>query len=233
MKVSIIIPVFNEEKTVSQIIKKVSDASLPQGFTKEIIVVNDASTDRTLQLIPKSSCILISHSRNLGKGAAVRTGLNHAAGAVILIQDADLEYDPRDYLKLLTPFTNANTRVVYGSRLINYPLRLFGPGKTPLPVHWLANHLLTLLTNLLFHRSVTDMETCYKAIRRDVFLSLRLRSNRFDIEPEITAKVLKRGLKIIEVPVKVHPRSYAQGKKIGWRDGFIAVWTLLKYRFVD
>ncbi|TSC88377.1 MAG: Glycosyltransferases involved in cell wall bioproteini [Microgenomates group bacterium Gr01-1014_16] len=233
MKVSIIIPVFNEQKTIAQILKRVFAARIPSGFIKEIIVVNDASTDRTLAFIPKSSCILISHPQNLGKGAAIRTGLNHATGDVVLIQDADLEYDPRDYLKLLTPFKNVDTRVVYGSRLINYPLRFYGPQKTPMPVHWLANHFLTLLTNLLFNRSVTDMETCYKAIRRDVFLSLRLKSNRFDIEPEITAKILQRGIKIIEVPIKVNPRSYAQGKKIGWRDGLIAVWTLIKYKFVD
>lgn len=233
MKVSIIIPVYNESNTISQLLKRVFSAQLPLGFTKEVIVVNDASTDRTPQFIPKSKCKLISHSQNLGKGAAIKTGLKHATGEVVLIQDADLEYDPNDYPKLLAPFKNTNTRVVYGSRLINYPLKFYGPQKTPMPIHWLANHLLTLLTNILFNQSVTDMETCYKAIKRDVFLSLHLKSNRFDIEPEITAKLLKRGIKIHEIPVQVKPRSYAEGKKIGWRDGLIAIWTLLKYRFVD
>lgn len=233
MKVSIIIPVYNEYNTISQLLKRVFAASLPSGFTKEIIVVNDASTDSTLKFIPKSKCKLISHPRNLGKGAAIRTGLNHATGDVVLIQDADLEYNPKDYSKLLKPFANTNVQAVYGSRLINYPLRLFSPGKTPMPLHWLANHLLTLLTNILFNQPVTDMETCYKAIRRDVFLSLNLKSNRFDIEPEITAKLLKRGIKIHEIPIQIKPRSYAEGKKIGWRDGLVAIWTLLKYRFVD
>lgn len=233
MKVTIIIPVYNESNTISQLLKRVFSAQLPSGFIKEVIVVNDASTDHTLRFIPKSKCKLISHSQNMGKGAAIKTGLKHATGEVVLIQDADLEYDPNDYPKLLKPFTNAQTQVVYGSRLVNYPIHFFGPDKTPMPIHWLANRLLTLLTNLLFNQSVTDMETGYKAIRRDVFLSLNLKSNRFDIEPEVTAKLLKRGIKIHEIPIQVKPRSYAQGKKIGWRDGLIAIWTLLKYRFVD
>ncbi|KKU80296.1 MAG: Glycosyl transferase family 2 [Candidatus Amesbacteria bacterium GW2011_GWA2_47_70] len=196
MKVSIIIPVYNEEKTISAILEKVRQSKLPAGFTKEIIVVDDASTDSTLKKIKnlnlKLKLRLITHSVNRGKGAAILTGLSKSTGDLVLIQDADLEYDPADYVRLLEPFKNKNVQVVYGSRLLNYPLKLFGKHKTPMPIHLIANKFLTHLTNFLYGHKVTDMETCYKVMR-----------------------------------------SYAQGKKIGWQDGLIAIWTLIKYRFVD
>ena len=236
MKVSIIIPVYNEEKTISAILEKVRQSKLPAGFTKEIIVVDDASTDSTLKKIKnlnlKLKLRLITHSVNRGKGAAILTGLSKSTGDLVLIQDADLEYDPADYVRLLEPFKNKNVQVVYGSRLLNYPLKLFGKHKTPMPIHLIANKFLTHLTNFLYGHKVTDMETCYKVMNRKLMVSLSVKANRFDFEPEITAKILKKGISIVEVPIKVKPRSYAQGKKIGWPDGLIAIWTLIKYRFV-
>ena len=152
---------------------------------------------------------------------------------MVLIQDADLEYDPHDYFQILKHFSDPSVKAVYGSRLTNYPLNLFGPNKTPMPVHLVANRFLTFLRNILYGSSLTDMETCYKAIDRDLLMSLHLQAKRFDFEPEVTAKILKKGTKITEVPIKVSPRSYDQGKKIGWRDGLSAVLTLLRYRFTD
>lgn len=231
MKVSIVVPVFNEENTIARILAKIAKAKLPKGFNKEIIIVDDASTDKTNKILSKKRHI--KHEVNRGKGAAILSGLAIASGDLILIQDADLEYSPKDYIRLLEPFKNKKVKAVYGSRLINYPLKLFGKNKTPLPIHLLANKFLTFLTNLLYGNAVTDMETCYKIIDRKLMVSLKLRANRFDFEPEVTVKLLKKGIKIVEVPIKVRPRSYAQGKKIGWKDGFVAIWTLLKFKFVD
>jgi len=235
MKVSIIVPVFNEGKTVGLILDKVASAKLPPGFTKEIIVINDGSTDNTTNVLRASKITFktVNHPVNRGKGAAVKTGISQSRGDVVLIQDADMEYNPEDFVRLLQPFLDKRTTAVYGSRFIDYPLKLFGKNKTPLPFHWLANKGLTFLVNLLYGNFVTDMETCYKVIRRDTLVLLDLQANKFDIEPEITAKILKKGIKIIEVPIKVKPRNYDQGKKIGWKDGIAAIWTLFKYRFVN
>lgn len=235
MKVSIIVPVYNEAKTIRQILSRVEQVKFPKGITQEIIIVDDGSFDNTLAEIEKlkSKRRLIQHHKNLGKGAAVRTGIRHATGDVILIQDADLEYNPQDFPALLTPFSDSKIQVVYGSRLMNYPLVLFGKNRTPLPLHWLANKVLTVVTNMLYGQNITDMETGYKVVRRSLINSLHLSSRRFDIEPEITAKILKKGITIHEVPIRVQPRTYAQGKKIGWHDGLAAVWVLVKYRIVE
>ncbi len=234
MKLSIIIPAYNEEKTINEIISQVKKVKLPKGITKEIIVVNDASKDTTLELLGKIKDItIISHKVNQGKGAALNTGFKKAAGDIILIQDGDLEYNPQDYPKLLAPILNRKAKVVYGSRLKHYPLRLFGPKKTPLVLHFLGNKFLTFVTRLLYGNEVTDMETCYKVFTKEVIKPLTIVSKRFDFEPEITAKILKRGYKIYEVPIKVTPRGYEEGKKITWKDGFMAIWTLVKYKFVD
>ncbi len=235
MKVSIVIPVYNEAATLGAVIRRVLHTPLPYGFTREIIVVDDASTDGSGKIIEKfkTKLTLVSHAVNQGKGAAVASALVKSSGDVILIQDADLEYHPKYYTSLLRPFINSQVKVVYGSRLMNYPLQLFGKDKTPMPFHLLANRFLTFLTNLLYGISVTDMETGYKVISASLLRSLHLKSKRFDLEPEITAKILKKGIDILEVPIRVTPRTYSQGKKISWTDGLIAVWTLVKYRLLD
>jgi dolichol-phosphate mannosyltransferase len=235
MKLSIIIPVYNEEKTIEEILRQVSAVKLP-GVDREIIVVDDSSNDKSkekIQNIQLKGIKLIIHKENQGKGAAVVTGIKKSKGDIILIQDADLEYDPNDYPKLLKPIMSGKAEVVYGSRLKNYPLRFTGKKKTPLITHYLGNRFLTFITNVLYGNDLSDMETCYKVFRREVVKGIEIKAKRFDFEPEFTAKIMKRGIKIHEVPIKVKPRGYDEGKKITWKDGFIAVWTLLKYRFVD
>ncbi len=236
MKLSIIIPVYNEEKTVSQIIQKVLAVKFPNNIQKEIVIVDDGSSDKTPQILRqlhKPGIKVLIHSHNRGKGAALRTGFTAATGDLVIIQDADLEYDPQDFTRLLEPIIQGKEKVVYGSRFINYPLRLWGEQKTVMPTHWLGNKLLTLLTNLMYGGAVTDMETCYKLISKKVLDQLDLKSNRFEIEPEITAKILKRGYRIYEVPIKVNPRTHAEGKKISWKDGITALKTLIRYRFTN
>jgi dolichol-phosphate mannosyltransferase len=240
MKLSIIIPAYNEEKTINELISRVTKVKLPKGITKEIIVVNDASKDSTKLKVQRAKLELklpdlklVNQTINQGKGAALATGFKHATGDIILIQDADLEYDPEDYPKLIAPIISGKSKVVYGSRLKHYPLRLFGSKKTPLVLHYLGNKFLTFVTRVLYGKEVTDMETCYKVFTKEVIKPITIESKRFDFEPEITAKILKKGYKIYEVPIKVSPRGYEEGKKITWKDGFMAVWTLIKYKFFD
>jgi dolichol-phosphate mannosyltransferase len=233
MKLSVIIPVYNEEETVSEIIRKVKKVSLPR-IEKEIVVVNDASSDGTANVLKKIKGIkTFHHKKNKGKGAALKTGISKSTGDIIIIQDADLEYDPNDYKKLLEPILDKKAVVVYGSRLKNYPLRFAGKKKTPLITHYLGNKFLTFVTNFLYGEAVTDMETCYKVFKKEALDGVGIEAKRFEFEPEITAKMLKRGHKIHEVPIKVDPRGYDEGKKITWKDGFVAVWTLIKYKFID
>lgn len=238
MKLSIIIPVYNEEKTIEQILERVAKVKVPNGIGKEIIVVDDGSTDKTKKVlsesqIPNPKFQILKHQKNQGKGAAVRSGLKVATGDFVIIQDADLEYNPKDYEKLLAPVIQDNIQVVYGTRLVNYPLKFSGKNKTVMPVHLIANRFLTALTNLLYGSHLTDMETCYKLFNRQVLKNISIKSNRFDFEPEITAKILKQKIPIIEVPIKVKPRTYKEGKKISWIDGLVAIWTLFKYKFTD
>jgi len=233
MKLSVIIPVYNEEATVIELINRVKKVKLNK-VEKEIIVVDDGSIDKTSKLLESIKSIkIISYERNKGKGFAVRTGVNKATGDILLIQDADLEYDPNDYAKLLKPILEKKTKVVYGSRLKKYPLVFTGKNKTPLPFHLVANKLLTALTNLLYGSKLTDMETCYKVFTKEVARSIKLMSNGFEIEPELTAKILKKGNKIYEVSIKVSPRGYTEGKKITWRDGLKAIYYLIYYRFIN
>ena len=227
MNLSIVIPVYNEVKNIEQIIQRVQSTNLAQ----EIIIIDDGSGDGTrnaLQKLSEQNTVrVILHERNQGKGAAVVTGLRAAKGDILLIQDADLEYDPRDYPTLLRPIEEGLADVVYGSRFLGAPHRV------TMFWHMVANRLLTLMTNILYNTILTDMETGYKVFRREVIDGMHIRAKRFDFEPEFTAKVLKRNYRIFEVPISFNPRDYSQGKKIKLRDAFEAVWTLLKYRFMD
>lgn len=224
MKLSIIIPVYNEGETIGEIIRQVKTA---KGFDKEIIVVDDGSTDETSKVIKDiKDIIVIRHQKNQGKGAAIRTGIAKAGGDYLLIQDADLEYDPQDILKLLEPIKQGKAEVVYGSRFT-------GPRRNMFFWHWMGNQLLTLLTNMLYNTTLSDMETCYKLIPTALVKSLRLRAKRFEFEPEVTAKILKKGIRIWEVPISYAGREYHEGKKISWKDGIPALWTLIKYRFTN
>ncbi|OQA93044.1 MAG: Undecaprenyl-phosphate 4-deoxy-4-formamido-L-arabinose transferase [Microgenomates group bacterium ADurb.Bin219] len=236
MILTILIPAYNEKRTVKEIIGRVEEALLPTRWGKEIIIVDDNSKDGTSEEIKKlkgNNIKKLFHRKNLGKGAAIRTGLKEARGDVLLIQDADLEYDPQDYSRLLAPIIAGKTKVVYGSRLKTLELVFFGKNKTPLPLHYLANRFLSFLTNLLYGSKLTDMETCYKMMTKEIYQDLNLVSNRFEVEPEITAKILKKGEKIFEVPIETKPRDYQEGKKIKARDAFWAIATLVKFRFTS
>jgi glycosyltransferase involved in cell wall biosynthesis len=226
MKVSVVIPAYNEEKTIEEILRRV----VAEKIADEVIVVDDGSTDGTRHTLKSLDgngtirAILLEH--NQGKGAALRTGIEQARGDVIIIQDADLEYNPKDYPALLEPIQDGIADVVYGSRFLG------GPRRPIMFWHMIANKLLTLLTNLLYNTILTDMETGYKVFRREVIQGMNLKAKRFDFEPEFTAKVLKKKVRVFEVPITFNPRDYKEGKKIGMKDAFAAVWTLLKYRFI-
>jgi glycosyltransferase involved in cell wall biosynthesis len=224
-RLSVIVPVFNERNTVAEILRRMRRVQLPVEL--EIIVVNDASsdgTDKVLAALEDSTVRVVHHPTNQGKGAAIRTGMQHARGDLLLVQDADLEYDPEDWPKLLAPIMRGKSRVVYGSRFT-------GERKDMLPLHWIGNRFLSLVTNVLYGTTLSDMETCYKLFDRSILAGITIEADRFDFEPEITAKVLRRGHRIYEVPISYAGREYDEGKKITWRDGFAALWTLVKYRF--
>jgi len=223
---SIVIPVYNEKNTIQKIVDLVEAVKLVDGIDKEIIIVDDGSTDGTRDILSKIvGHKIVLHEKNKGKGAAVRTGLKEAGGDYILIQDADLEYDPEEYVLLLKPILNGRADVVYGSRML-------GSHTATHFYYYLGNKLVTFITNLLYNSSITDMETCYKVFRREVIKNIELESNRFNIEPEITAKVLKKH-RIYEVPISYSARGFDEGKKISWKDGLSAILTLIKYRFSD
>jgi len=233
LTLSVIVPVFNERVTVRRLLDKVRAVPL----RKEIVVVDDGSTDGTRDLLrqieaewgddPQNRLLVILHEQNAGKGAAVRTGIAHVSGEITLVQDADLEYDPAEYPQLIAPILDGHAEVVFGSRFLS------GPHRVLFFWHTMGNRLLTLLSNFFTDLNLTDMETCYKVFRTDVLKRIRLVSDRFGIEPELTAKVARLGCRVYEVPISYHGREYWEGKKIGWQDGFVAVWTILKFAYVD
>ena len=228
-RVSVVVPVFNEAGTIREILDRVRE----RGRADQIVVVDDASTDATRQVLREMEAenppgvVFLYHDRNRGKGAALRTGFAAADGDFVIIQDADLEYDPADYEKVLQPLRDGRADVVYGSRFLG------GPHRVLFFWHYLGNRFLTLLSNMLTNLNLTDMETCYKAFRREVLGRVRLREDRFGFEPEFTAKVARAGLRIYETPISYSGRDYAQGKKITWRDGFAAIAHIVRYRFFD
>lgn len=243
---SVIIPVFNEQDNVQKLVGAVEQV----GISKEIILVDDASTDGTTDVIRKNilpgarHIKYFRHEKNQGKGSAIRTGLEAVEGQIVLIQDADLEYSPSDYPRLIQPILDGKTQVVYGSRFLHINRRLF-------VWHWFQNRflgrhyeirylhhfigiqILNLLTNALYFANITDEATCYKVVKTSVLKDIKLRCRGFEFCPELTAKLLKKGHRIVEVPVTYHPRTRQQGKKLNWKHGFEAIWTLIKYRFVD
>ncbi len=231
-KLSILIPVYNELNTLIPVLETVSQAD-SCGLEKELIVVDDGSTDGTRAIMEtldgaKYNAKIYFHEHNQGKGAALRTAQGYATGEIVLIQDADLEYSPKEYPELLRPILDGKADVVYGSRLSG--------GKVTRAFHfyhYLGNKFLTLLTNVLYNCTITDMETCYKVFKADVFKKVQIKSNRFDFEPEITAKILKQKVRIYELPISYFGRDYSEGKKITWLDGFGAIWALVRFRFTD
>lgn len=226
-KLSVIVPVYNEQKTIQILLQRVIDEPLP-GWTKEVIVVDDGSTDNTQAELKRweKRCRVVYKPNNGGKGSAVQVGLAIAKGDVVIIQDADLEYSPSDYPVLLKPFENPRVSVVYGSRFL-------GPHLSTMFVYELGNKFVTFMTNLLYNTNITDMETGYKVFRRSVLSGITIRAKRFDFEPEFTAKILKAGYQILEVPISYFGRKFSEGKKLTWRDGVSAVTTLLRYRFFN
>lgn len=227
MKLSVIIPIYNEVESLREIVKRVQDTKL----AGEILLVDDGSIDGTRELLKemdgKGNLRVILKEKNEGKGSAVTVGMKAAEGDVLLIQDADLEYDPRDYPALLKPIEEEVADVVYGSRFLG------GPRRVVMFWHLVANYMLTFMTNILYNTILSDMETGYKVFRKEVVDGMTIHAKRFDFEPEFTAKILKRKYRIFEVPISFNPRDYSEGKKIKLKDAFEAVWTLLKYRFVE
>ncbi|HOW97719.1 MAG TPA: glycosyltransferase family 2 protein [Kiritimatiellia bacterium] len=231
MKLSIIIPVYNEEATVEKLVELVESVAVPTE--KELVIVDDCSRDRTREILGElkirhPNIRLVFHEKNQGKGAALRAGFAAAAGDILLIQDADLEYDPREYPRLLAPILDGHADVVFGSRFLGG-----GPHRVVFFWHYVGNKILTTLSNMMTNLNLTDMEVCYKVFRREVMRGITIRENRFGFEPEITAKVARGRWRIYEVPISYYGRDYSEGKKITWKDGFRALWCVVKYRFAS
>ena len=227
MKLSVVIPVYNEQDTLRDIIDRVRATP----YDKEIVIVDDCSTDGTGAILDDlggaDDLTIIRHERNRGKGASLRSGFATVTGDIVIVQDADLEYDPGDYGRLIAPILAGKADVVYGSRFAG------GTRRVLYFWHTVANQFLTLFSNMLTNLNLTDMETCYKVFRRDVLERITIRSNRFGVEPEITAKIARLGVRLYEIPISYHGRTYQEGKKIGWRDALAAIYSIIRFRFGD
>ncbi len=242
-KLSIIIPAYNEEKSIKELLEKVLAVDLKDlHLEKEMIVVDDGSSDTTVEKIKEiqkkhSNIVLLKHEKNIGKGAAIRTGIKESTGDIILIQDADLEYEPNEYLKLLKPFENPETNVVYGTRykIISEEQKtnLRFKHKKGYILAYVGGRILTFLTNVLYNAKISDEATCYKVFRTKALKTIKLDCTKFEFCPEVTAKICKKGYKIKEVPISYKPRTFEEGKKINYKDGFQAIWTLIKYRIKE
>jgi len=227
VKLSIVIPVFNEIGTIDEIIRRVRETP----YDKEIIIVDDCSTDGTMDhlrtLENESDLRIIFHEKNMGKGAALRTGFGNVTGDIVIVQDADLEYDPGEYSRLIQPILDNKADAVYGSRFMG------GPRRVLYFWHTVGNRLLTIFSNMMTNLNLTDMETCYKVFRSDLLKKISIKSNRFGVEPEITAKISRLGARVYEIPISYHGRKYSEGKKIGWKDGVNAVFSIIRFRLFD
>jgi glycosyltransferase involved in cell wall biosynthesis len=233
MKLSIVIPAYNEERTIELLIKRVQAVDLGD-IEREIIVVNDGSKDGTQEVLKSIPGIVhISHSRNVGKGAALTTGFQAATGDILLIQDADLEYDPQDYLAVLQPILGGTSDVVLGSRFILYRPTFFGTRRSPYLSHYIGNMVITSFANLLYGRRFTDYEGCYKAFLRTVVAATPVKAHGFEFDNELICKLIRKGARIVEVPIRYTPRTYAHGKKINWKHGLIILWAVTKWRFMQ
>ena len=232
MKLSVIIPAYNERSTIEAVVRRVQAVDL-SPVEKEIIVVNDGSRDGTTEILKELSGIRrISHEKNAGKGAALSTGFRAATGDIVLIQDADLEYDPEDYQTVIRPIVDGKCDVVMGSRFILYRPKFFGKRRSPYLTHYIGNKLIVTFTNLLYGRRFTDYEGCYKAFARTILVSTPVEAKGFEFDNELICKLMRKGARIVEVPIRYTPRTYAHGKKITWRHGLIMLWTIVKWRFL-
>jgi dolichol-phosphate mannosyltransferase len=233
-KISVVIPVYNESRTITDVIGSVKASIARQNLDVEIIVVNDGSKDNSAEIIKTiSGIIFVNKAKNGGKGSAVKAGFEAARGDILLIQDADLEYNPDDYTAMIEPIVKGETEVTMGSRFLKEKPIFFGKKKSPYLTHYLGNRMIIWLTNLLYWNNATDYEGCYKAFAIKIIRSIPVRSNGFEYDNELVCKILRKGYKIVEVPIEYNPRSYESGKKITWRHGVRMLWAIIKYRFID